>query len=364
MMATDISGDGCGAEPAPTESETPVHRKSQEVFEQQEQRQEEEQKVTALQDLIAGGVAGSASVVVGHPFDTYKVRLQTGGGGKASASARQFGGIGSLYRGMSAPLATAAVVNAAIFSSFGESSRYWDKYVDGKVAQKDEQISSEEQQTHAGTSLTKSLVCGSFAGAVQCLIICPMEHIKCRLQVQHGVGAADHLYRGPLDAVDKIVESHGIRGLFRGWCSTCWREIPAFGLYFATYDGIKERVNKLFEENGRQANSDEEYIPHHSHTWAASAFAGGVSGAFTWAIIYPIDVIKSRVQTAPLDCPRSDITMWNVGRKIVKDHGWRYMFRGLGVTLTRAFPVNGIIFPVYEFTLMKLTGEDIGGVSS
>eukprot|EP00568_Trieres_chinensis_P001211 CAMPEP_0183310904 /NCGR_PEP_ID=MMETSP0160_2-20130417/33965_1 /TAXON_ID=2839 ORGANISM="Odontella Sinensis, Strain Grunow 1884" /NCGR_SAMPLE_ID=MMETSP0160_2 /ASSEMBLY_ACC=CAM_ASM_000250 /LENGTH=58 /DNA_ID=CAMNT_0025475311 /DNA_START=60 /DNA_END=232 /DNA_ORIENTATION=+ len=58
MMATDISGDGCGAEPAPTESETPVHRKSQEVFEQQEQRQEEEQKVTALQDLIAGGVAG------------------------------------------------------------------------------------------------------------------------------------------------------------------------------------------------------------------------------------------------------------------------------------------------------------------
>lgn len=30
-------------------------------------------KVKAVHDLIAGGVAGSASVVVGHPFDTIKV---------------------------------------------------------------------------------------------------------------------------------------------------------------------------------------------------------------------------------------------------------------------------------------------------
>ena len=32
-----------------------------------------EDEVTAFHDFIAGGVAGSASVVVGHPFDTIKV---------------------------------------------------------------------------------------------------------------------------------------------------------------------------------------------------------------------------------------------------------------------------------------------------
>jgi Mitochondrial carrier protein len=32
-----------------------------------------EDEVTALQDFVAGGIAGSASVVVGHPFDTIKV---------------------------------------------------------------------------------------------------------------------------------------------------------------------------------------------------------------------------------------------------------------------------------------------------
>ena len=32
-----------------------------------------EEEVTFFHDFIAGGVAGSASVVVGHPFDTIKV---------------------------------------------------------------------------------------------------------------------------------------------------------------------------------------------------------------------------------------------------------------------------------------------------
>jgi hypothetical protein len=32
-----------------------------------------EDEVTFFHDFVAGGVAGSASVVVGHPFDTIKV---------------------------------------------------------------------------------------------------------------------------------------------------------------------------------------------------------------------------------------------------------------------------------------------------
>jgi len=32
-----------------------------------------EDEVTAFHDFIAGGIAGSASVIVGHPFDTIKV---------------------------------------------------------------------------------------------------------------------------------------------------------------------------------------------------------------------------------------------------------------------------------------------------
>ena len=237
---------------------------------------------TALQDLIAGGAAGSASVVVGHPFDTYKVRLQTSRPG-CTESTKAFGGVSSLFRGMAAPLSCAAVVNAIIFSSFGESSRLWDEKVEHRVASAAKSNSSsiakggDASAALPHDSFTKSFCCGSFAGFAQSFVICPMEHIKCRLQVQHGAGSADAMYRGPFDAVHKIVSNHGIGGLFRGMCVTWWREIPAFGLYFSTYDYIKDTGNQLFaDENGEMKDW---------HAWGASAFAGGISGCLTWLVI-------------------------------------------------------------------------------
>ena len=385
-------------------------------------------EVTALHDLIAGGVAGSASVVVGHPFDTIKVRLQTSSAGSKGASG---GGIKSLFSGMGAPLSTAAVVNAIIFGSYGSSTRLWEDIFEGgqhesevhgvmvthsmiehgdhgtheqvkswkkkdmqkKLEQEHElsrhNMSTGEQIMAKHDELTpyqqnmlKTFTCGSIAGTVQALVICPMEHIKCRLQVQAAALASKSstqrssnvsksnlatsarafptttssqqtLYKGPIDCGLSIIKNHGLfRGLFRGMGVTFWRETPAFGMYFATYDTIKARVENLLEDK-----DDHHPIPTHAHAWAASALAGGISGAWTWAIIYPFDVIKSRIQTSPLE-RHLQKGMWTVARELVRENGWRYMFRGLGVTLVRAFPVNAIIFPVYEFVLLQLGDGD------
>ena len=48
---------------------------------------------------------------------------------------------------------------------------------------------------------------------------------------------------------------------------------------------------------------------------------------------------------------------WAVGHELVQRHGWRYMFRGLGVTLAGAVPFNAVIFPTYEYVLGQLEGE-------
>lgn len=218
-------------------------------------------------------------------------------------AATSFGGVSSLFRGMTAPLASACVINAIIFSSYGESSRLYDQYLinpttatntptTAATASVFENDMDDEDEEH--DPWQKSFLCGSFAGLVQCGVICPMEHIKCRLQIQHGKGAADNLYNGPVQAVVSIVKSHGIAGLYRGWWTTSLREVPAFGLYFSTYDFIKDGVNSLIA--GRDGILDEDAaVPvQHSHTWVASAFAGGVSGCVTWAIVYPVDVIKTR----------------------------------------------------------------------
>eukprot|EP00934_Nitzschia_sp_Nitz4_P002687 Nitzschia sp. Nitz4//scaffold264_size26629//24865//25954//NITZ4_008241-RA/size26629-augustus-gene-0.3-mRNA-1//1//CDS//3329544818//2677//frame0 len=301
-----------------------------------------EEEVTFFHDFVAGGVAGSASVIVGHPFDTIKVRMQTSLGGGMRGSASSYGGILSLYRGLAAPLSTACVINALIFSSYGWSSRVYDQVV-GLPPDN----AADAHPLH--DPFKKAFTCGSFAGLVQALVVCPMEHVKCRLQVQHAKGSPDHLHKGPVQAARSILRSHGMPGLFRGWSVTMWREVPAFGAYFALYDLMKDNLNSFFAQRAGPNNKDSGY-----YAWAASALAGGITGASTWLMIYPFDVIKTKIQTLPIDTPLEKRRILTVGSEIVQKHGISALFRGLNITVFRAFPVNAIIFPVYEFTLLQI----------
>ena len=65
--------------------------------------------------------------------------------------------------------------------------------------------------------------------------------------------------------------------------------------------------------------------------------------------------LLQQIQTAPLDTPVEKRRMITIAGKIIQQHGWRHLFRGLSITIMRAFPVNGIIFPVYEYVLMCVT---------
>lgn len=320
---------------------------------------EDEQEVSFFHDFVAGGVAGSASVVVGHPMDTLKVRMQTAKGNPSIASlaiGSKYGGPATLFRGVGAPLSAACAVNAIIFSSYGWSSRLYEEY------------------SPRNDPNLKAFTCGSFAGLVQALIICPMEHVKCRLQIQETAGSA--ATSNPLRTTLRTILTSGgssanISALYRGWWITCWREIPAFGAYFSLYDIFKDRIQNSLEQRDRESEQSRIYfqsamtatIPtattvgneqqqNKELPWFASAIAGGLTGALTWAVVYPFDVIKTQIQTAPVNTPQHERTIAAVTAKIVKEHGWKRLFRGLSVTCLRAFPVNGIIFPVYEYMLL------------
>jgi solute carrier family 25 carnitine/acylcarnitine transporter 20/29 len=67
--------------------------------------------LSSLRDFVAGGVGGVCAVLVGHPFDLVKVRLQTAEKGVYSGAMdvvrktiTREGPIRGLYAGVSAPL--------------------------------------------------------------------------------------------------------------------------------------------------------------------------------------------------------------------------------------------------------------------
>lgn len=83
-------------------------------------------------DLTAGTIGGAAQLIVGHPFDTIKVKLQSQPAPPPGQLPKYSGAVDAvkqtiaaegprgLYKGMGAPLATVAALNAVLFSARGQ----------------------------------------------------------------------------------------------------------------------------------------------------------------------------------------------------------------------------------------------------
>lgn len=284
----------------------------------------------AIHELIAGAIAGSAGIFVGHPLDTLKVRMQMlPSTSSTSVSALFFNSqYGSVWKGLLPPVMMAGVLNAQIFFTYGRSTQ---------MINSDFDIRDGEQ------SLLRDGVCGLFTGLVSAFIMTPTEHVKTRLQTQHksnvtlSKGLSEVIYRNGLHATHDIYQKTGITGIYRGFAATALRQGPAFAVYFTTYNALKEHASKYDQNN----------------SLITSILAGGVAGSLSWAVTYPVDLIKNRIQAMPLDS-KVNHSMVAISRQFVHENGWRALFRGFGLTVIRAFPVNGVIFTTYEFTLEAL----------
>lgn len=283
----------------------------------------------ALHELLAGAVAGSTGIFVGHPLDTLKVRTQMiSGTSSTSVSALLFNSqYGSVWKGVWPPVLMAGVLNAQIFFTYGRSCGVWN---DNFNKQKDE------------PSKLRDIVCGGITGLVSALIMCPTEHVKTRLQLQHNSNVVmsnrsnEVIYRNGLHALRHIYETAGMAGLYRGFAATALRQGPSFSVYFTTYNTLKSQAAHYQKDS----------------LWMSIA-SGGVAGSLAWAVVYPVDLIKNRIQAMPLTSKKK-YSMLSVAQQFVQENGWRALFRGFSLTVLRAFPVNAVIFPTYELTLQVL----------
>lgn len=281
-----------------------------------------------LKDLLGGTMGGIAQVLVGQPFDTVKVRVQSAPEGTYKGAmdvVKQLlanEGPKGFYKGTLTPLIGVGACVSVQFSVNEFMKRTYDAKLNG-----------------APLSLVQYFNCGAAAGFANGFLASPIEHIRIRLQTQTGNNQA---FNGPIDCAKKIYETSGIRGIYKGLAPTLVRESVGLGIYFSAYEAL---VARELKKTGLKRSD----IP----AWKL-CILGGLSGYALWAGIYPVDVIKSKLQTDSLKKPTYKTSL-DVVRDVFAKSGIRGFYKGFVPTFLRAAPANGATFAVFEITMRLLS---------
>ncbi|XP_065902810.1 mitochondrial carnitine/acylcarnitine carrier protein-like isoform X2 [Dysidea avara] len=228
-----------------------------------------------LKSFISGGVGGVAILLVGHPMDTVKTRLQTmpkplpgqpplyRGTFHCLYSTLQKEGVRGAYRGLLSPLIGVTPVYCLYFLGYSTGKKMQLKNNDDIL------------------NMRQYFIAGMVAGLYSTVVYAPVERVKCVMQIQQGAKGAVK-YSSSWDCAWQLYRQGGIRNIFRGTMATALRDIPAGGIYFSSYEWLLQ----LMTPEGKC---------HHDLNPLKVMFAGGVAGVLYWIMI-PVDILKTRLQ--------------------------------------------------------------------
>jgi solute carrier family 25 carnitine/acylcarnitine transporter 20/29 len=224
-------------------------------------------------------------------------------------------GLGGLYKGAASPLLGAAIHNAGVFFIYGQAKR-----LTGADAR--------------GASLDKYFLAGAIAGAPISTLETPVDLFKIKLQTQVGSGGE---YAGVIDAGRKILGKYGWRGAYQGFAATCARNIPCFATYFCFSEFGFRLVNPV----------DSPTAPTVTSAFLGGLVGGAIAGFGFWGIFYPLEVIKTRIQSDHIDLDKRRYkSMVDCARQTYSEGGIQSFYKGYTPAIVRAIPVNAAIFCV------------------
>ncbi len=78
-----------------------------------------------------------------------------------------------------------------------------------------------------------------------------------------------------------------------------------------------------------------------------SLMSGGISGLVAWTVIYPIDYVKTLMQSDSLTAPKYASSVQCLKTEVL-GKGVRTLRRGVEIMLARAFVCNAVGFACFE----------------
>lgn len=275
----------------------------------------------ALAEFFSGWFAGAAGVIVSHPLDTLRVRLQAA---HSSTLRTEFTllvkeGCWTMWRGLGSPMLFVGFWKAIMFSTSS-----WTQLMLSR--------SGDEPRSSGTTPLWHVFACGYMAGAAGLVVQMPMDRIKCVQQASpHFAAPAVEGFAGALRAeaaiATQIWRAEGFAGLYRGTAINFTLCPPAIAVWFGTNEWMLRRADELAASGQLAAGRSSVLV---------QLACGGIGGTLAWAINYPSDRAKACVQIASVQRPGA--SSLELLSPYLRNEGPRFFVRGMPATLLRAVP--------------------------
>lgn len=158
------------------------------------------------------------------------------------------------------------------------------------------------------TLIKNDFINGIIGGLMCSIIVTPFDKIKIHYQNNN--------------VNNKLM----LKNLYNGFIPTVFRETPGFGIYFTTYNYLNDNFNK-------DKNLGKNFV------------YGSLSGLSAWMFIYPMDLIKTTIQSSN---EKKEIKQ--VVNNIYKTGGISSFYKGFSLACMRCMPLHGGVFFGYEMS--------------
>lgn len=145
-----------------------------------------------------------------------------------------------------------------------------------------------------------------------------------------------------------VFREQGLKGFYRGFWASAWRDVPGTAVYFAVYAFLKDLGERLIDAS----NLSPEKKQRAHVTWVLNA--GGCAGVMSWALSIPQDIIKTKQQCHMGEHP---LSMKEAYLQLIREGGVRRIFNGAAPLLTRGYVKHMVTLPVYDLIVTRLKQE-------
>jgi solute carrier family 25 carnitine/acylcarnitine transporter 20/29 len=283
------------------------------------------------EDILAGCACGLTNVIVSHPLETLLTQRKINSPDvyqnvfhSLRLIYKRQGLINGFYRGnFNLPLISPAFITAIQFFLYGQITR---------------------RIVGNGDEISKYMLSGALTGFGLSFIETPIGLVLGQI---HGNLNRRHTHTFDFhikDCCKYIYENNGgLRGFYKGFLSNVICSMTTSMFYFGGYQYMKQH---LYQRQNRTFGNAKKNKPLRLNI----LLSGAIGGLGAWSICYPLDIIRSEIQTDDLRSERRKYTSYFdcIKKMYEQENSLKTFYRGFFPGILKAVPINAACFLAYE----------------